>query len=516
MPATVIVGGQFGSEGKGKVAQLWAQKTRAGAAVRVGGSNSGHTSLSAPDGQRRVLRQLPTAALLPDVVCVLPPGAYIDPDVLLREIAEVGLAPERLVIDPLAMLISAADIAVERESGLGDRIGSTCSGTGAAVARRIARLGRDQLAAEHPALQPYLGSSAEILRAILDRGGHVVLEGTQGFGLSLLHSPHYPKVTSRDTTAAAAIAEAGLSPRDVDEVVLVTRAFPIRVAGDSGPFGAPELDWGTIAAEGGHGEALSEFTSVTGRLRRVARFDPAIVREAIRANRPDKIVLNHVDYLDAGCTSEALTPRGVRVPLLGQLATRPADRPGRGRARRSSVRRRVDRRPPRPGEPPRLGAAVKPAESDAEADARYERWRSHDPFPEIPPALLNSADLQDYVETTGMISPFTLEPDTLKPASYAIPLEGEVLFWEEDFDERSGKRTQVKRCIELKPGDHLRLKHNPIVYVTLAPVLRLPNYIAARFNLTIMDIYRGLLVGTAALIPVSSVICIYLLPQLHR
>ena len=80
---------------------------------------------------------------------------------------------------------------------------------------------------------------------------------------------------------------------------MVLRAFPIRVAGDSGPFGAPEIDWGTIAAEGGHGEALSEFTSVTGRLRRVARFDPLLAREAIRANQPTVVVLNHVDYIDA-------------------------------------------------------------------------------------------------------------------------------------------------------------------------------------------------------------------------
>ena len=112
MPATVIVGGQFGSEGKGKVAEFWARKHRADAVVRVGGSNSGHTTLTSQDGQRRVLRQLPTAALMPDVLCVLAPGAYIDPDVLLREIAEVGLSPERLVVDPLAMTIGVPPAAL--------------------------------------------------------------------------------------------------------------------------------------------------------------------------------------------------------------------------------------------------------------------------------------------------------------------------------------------------------------------------------------------------------------------
>lgn len=309
MPATVIVGGQFGSEGKGKVAQFWAERTSARAAVRVGGSNSGHTTIETTRMGRRVLRQLPTSAVLPDVVCVLPAGSYIDPAILLREVREIELPPERLVIDPKAMLITSEDVDAEDRGDLRVRIGSTASGTGAAVARRIARLGRDHFAAAHPDLQSYLRPSTEVLRGILDRGERVVLEGTQGFGLSLLHSPHYPKVTSRDTTAAGVVSESGLSPLDVDEVVLVLRAFPIRVAGDSGPFGATEIDWGTVAAEGGHGQALAEFTSVTGRLRRVARFDPAIVREAIEVNRPNAIVLNHVDYLDAECSSQDLGPK---------------------------------------------------------------------------------------------------------------------------------------------------------------------------------------------------------------
>lgn len=321
MPATVIVGGQFGSEGKGKVAQFWANETSARAAVRVGGSNSGHTTIETPAG-RYVLRQLPTAALLPDVVCVLPPGSYIDPEILLREIQQLALPLERLIIDPLAMLITQNDIQVERRSDLTARIGSTASGTGAAVTRRIARLDQDHLAAGHPELQPYLASTAEALRGLLDRGERVVLEGTQGFGLSLLHSPHYPKTTSRDTTAAGVVAEAGVSPLDVDEVVLVVRAFPIRVAGDSGPFGAPEIDWGTIAAEGGHSEALAEFTSVTGRLRRVARFDPVIVQEAIRANQPSSIVLNHVDYVDAAA-------EGALTEKTSRFVARIADQVGR-------------------------------------------------------------------------------------------------------------------------------------------------------------------------------------------
>jgi adenylosuccinate synthase len=98
MAVTVVVGGQFGSEGKGKVAQYLASEQRAAAVVRVGGSNSGHTGF-ATDGERHVLRQLPTAALLPDVLCVLGPGSYIDADLLLAEIARTGLDSSRLLID---------------------------------------------------------------------------------------------------------------------------------------------------------------------------------------------------------------------------------------------------------------------------------------------------------------------------------------------------------------------------------------------------------------------------------
>jgi adenylosuccinate synthase len=310
MAVTVVVGGQFGSEGKGKVALLLARERRARAVVRIGGSNSGHTGVDS-SGRPVALRQLPTAALLPDVLCILGPGSYVDPDVLLDEVARVGLAPERLVIDPRAILITDHDRAVETSGPLGKRIGSTCSGTGAAVQKRIARRSVDDLVGGSRRLEPFVRDTVPILRALLDAHGRVVVEGTQGFGLSVLHSPHFPHVTSRDTTAAAAVSEAGLSLFDVDEVVLVLRAHPIRVAGNSGPFGAEELSWDDVALEGGHRQ-LGEFTTVTGRVRRVARFDPELVRRAISVNQPSLIVLNHVDYVDADSTLEQMTGKATR------------------------------------------------------------------------------------------------------------------------------------------------------------------------------------------------------------
>jgi adenylosuccinate synthase len=306
MAVSVVVGGQFGSEGKGKVAQYWATQRDVAAVVRVGGSNSGHTGY-ASGGRRFVLRHLPTASLLPRVQCVLGPGTYLDLNVLLREIEITGLAADRLWIDERAVIVSESDQREERDTGLPERIGSTGTGTGAAVVRRIRRGDDVVLARDVDKLRPYVADTSALLRELLDRGDRVIVEGTQGFGLSVLHSPYYPFATSRDTTAAGALAEAGLSPLDVDEVVLVIRAFPIRVGGHSGPL-PRELDWAAVTAASHAQTALEEFTSVTGRLRRVAEFDADIVRRAILVNRPTSIVMNHVDYVDAhSVAAESLT-----------------------------------------------------------------------------------------------------------------------------------------------------------------------------------------------------------------
>jgi len=299
MPVSVIVGGQYGSEGKGKVAYWIAQDMRAEVAVRVGGANSGHTVIT-PDGQRRVFRHLPTAALLEWCVCVLPAGSYLDVPVLLEEIRKVGLDSRRLVIDPNAVLIGSAEIAAERAAGLRASIGSTETGTGDAVRRRVARGGNVRFAKDEPSLGPFIRPATSFLRERLREGERVVIEGTQGFGLSVLHTPHYPFATSRDTTAAGFVSEAGLSPLDVDDVIMVIRAFPIRVPGNSGPL-PNETTWADVTESSGSTAPLSELTTVTRRVRRIARFDPEIVGLAIANNRPNRIVLNHLDHVDAAC-----------------------------------------------------------------------------------------------------------------------------------------------------------------------------------------------------------------------
>lgn len=299
MPVSVVVGGQFGSEGKGKVAHDLARRCKSSVAVRVGGVNSGHTVIDS-SGKVRKFQALPTASILQGTIAVVAAGSYIDPDVLWREIQETKLTPSRLLIDPNAVLIKDIDKLDEVNSGLRQSIGSTTSGTGAAVISRLLRDGSATFAESDIRLAPFVQDTRTFMRERLNAGERVIIEGTQGFGLSPLHSNLYPNVTSRDTTAAGFLSETGLSPMDVDEVIMVIRAFPIRVAGNSGPL-PQEIDWKTLTAESGYDEDLTEHTTVTNMVRRIARFDPAVVRAAIEVNAPTSIVLNHVDYVDALC-----------------------------------------------------------------------------------------------------------------------------------------------------------------------------------------------------------------------
>jgi adenylosuccinate synthase len=313
MPVSVVIGGQFGSEGKGKTAlEIVRRDPTVAAAVRVGGTNSGHTAVGR-DQRTYTLRQLPAAAIDRNVPVILPPGSYIDLAILQEELGQLGFGPEKIAISPMARIITSAHREWERTAGLGLALGSTQSGTGAAVLAMTARAARgfeiDSIQAEDiPELLPFLRDTTSIMRELLDRRRRIVIEGTQGFGLSLLQGGYWPKATSRDTSAAAFVAEAGLSPLDVDDVTMVIRCHPIRVAGDSGPL-VGETTWKQIATEGGLPQDHEEFTTVTRKVRRVGRFDPDLVRRAICANQPTRIVLNHLDYLDMRVRDRGMTAK---------------------------------------------------------------------------------------------------------------------------------------------------------------------------------------------------------------
>ena len=301
MSLWVVVGGQYGSEGKGKVSAFITRQENIDICVRCGGPNSGHSFVD-ESGKTIVLRQLPTGFVNPRTRLLIPAGALIDPAVLKQEIEFFGLCPQRVGIDRKAFIIEEQDRKAEKALGLRERLSSTLCGVGAAQSRRIlrsedARLARD-VNPEHAWMGEYLTDVSNEVNTMLDAKKKVLIEGTQGFGLSLYHSDYYPKTTSRDTTAGGFISEVGVSPIRVTEIVVVFRTFPIRVAGDqAGPL-KNEIDWEQLRKESGYPQPIEEHTSVTNKLRRVARFDWELALQAVRLNKPTHIAINGLDLLD--------------------------------------------------------------------------------------------------------------------------------------------------------------------------------------------------------------------------
>lgn len=295
MPVSIVVGGQYGSEGKGKVVALLSSRVRTPWLVRCGGPNSGHTVTL--NGESLILRQVPSSHDPENSVFCIAAGCVVDESLLLNELELLQIEQDRILVDPRAVVVTEADRVQEAEALSG--IGSTFSGTGAALMRRMARRGGVLLAQDATRLRSRcrIQPVAPALHAAIQRGEQVIVEGTQGFGLSLLHGPHYPFVTSRDTTASGFASEVGLSPRAIDEIVMVVRTYPIRVGGNSGPL-ADEITWDDVRLESGAPETIAELTSVTRRIRRVARFDFEAVRTACAFNQPTSLAVMGMDRLD--------------------------------------------------------------------------------------------------------------------------------------------------------------------------------------------------------------------------
>lgn len=291
----VIVGGEFGSEGKGHIAAYLAPEYDV--LVRVGGPNAGHTVFEDPPYTHH---QLPSGTRRCEARLVIGPGASLDVAKLLKEIAECRVSADRLSIDPQAMVIEEYDKTFEMGK-LRGAIGSTAQGGGAAASRRILRgaAGKVRLAQDVPELRPFVRLTQDVFDRAFCDGKRVLLEGTQGTGLSLYHG-HYPHVTSRDTTVSGCLAEAGIAPSRVRRIVMVCRTYPIRVQGPSGPMGR-EISWTEVARRSGLSASrlrAAEKTSTTGRKRRVAEFNWALLRRAASLNGPTDIALTFADYID--------------------------------------------------------------------------------------------------------------------------------------------------------------------------------------------------------------------------
>lgn len=303
----VLVGGQFGSEGKGQVAAYIAPEYDC--LVRVGGPNAGHkvfensnpdTFHILPSGTRRASNSK----------IVLGPAAVISLDILLREIHDFDIQPDRLVIDSNCTIISDLDKKIEAEF---DKIGSTKQGVGAATANNLFK-NRLQKNLEYKAincskLKQYIGSAHQEFEKLYANNGKILLEGTQGTLLSLHHGI-YPYVTSRDTCVSGCLSDAGISPKRIRKVIMVTRTYPIRVQspedGSSGPFSRGEYDYEITYEELASRSKLSiaeikgtEKTSTTKKQRRIANFNWAIFREACELNSPTDIALTFSDYINS-------------------------------------------------------------------------------------------------------------------------------------------------------------------------------------------------------------------------
>ena len=295
----VVVGGQFGSEGKGHVAaQLVRRLTdrdRDIVLVRVAGPNAGHSAVDA-NGRKWALRQIPVGAVVnTECPVVLGAGSEIDLAVLDEEIIalEDGGIPilNRLAIDSSATVIEPAHLTDEVTNDLTTRIGSTGKGVGAARADRIWRTApifgnwRDTQGyvakINYHANDVIQDNTAAYLQAADYDGASVIIEGTQGYGLGF-HTEWYPYCTSSDCTAQAFMSMAGVLPINGLRVWVVFRTYPIRVAGNSGSMFA-ETSWEWLAAETG-GHVQPERTTVTKKIRRVGLWDDRLARLALEAN----------------------------------------------------------------------------------------------------------------------------------------------------------------------------------------------------------------------------------------
>jgi adenylosuccinate synthase len=334
MPATVIVGLQWGDEGKGKTTDFLAEQVAL--AVRYqGGDNAGHTVVHGDEVFK--LRLTPSGVLYPHISCIIGPGVVVNPATLIGELDMLsgrGVDVSKVRVSTSAHVIMPYHIALDRamEARLaGEKVGTTNRGIGPAYADRASRIGlrmedlldeatfrhrlelvlpdKNLLLGSMPGadrfevepllalamawgerLRPHLADTTRIVQDALGRGDHVLLEGAQGTLLDLDHGS-YPFVTSSNPIAGGACTGGGIGPLQVDEVIGVMKAYSTRVG--SGPF-PTEL---TDAVGVGIAERGREFGTVTGRPRRVGWFDAVPLRYAVAVNSVSSIMLNKLDIL---------------------------------------------------------------------------------------------------------------------------------------------------------------------------------------------------------------------------
>jgi len=289
MPSTVVVGGFFGDEGKGKIISYLAKKDNPTIVVRGGaGPNAGHTI---KDGNTTYkVRMLPSGFLNKNAKVMIGPGVVVDPQVFLKEIQEFGVSG-RVFLDNHCGIIEQNHLDQDSKGRLKEKIGSTGSGTGPANAERAMRTLK--MAKDIESLSSYIKDVPDEINSALKNKEEVLVEGTQGTHLSLWHGT-YPFVTSKDVTAAGICADVGLGPKSVDEVLIVFKAYLTRVG--TGPMP------GELTAEETEQKGWAEFGTVTGRPRRAAEFDFNLARRAVMLNSATQIAITKLDVRFPECS----------------------------------------------------------------------------------------------------------------------------------------------------------------------------------------------------------------------
>ena len=347
MPVTVVVGAQWGDEGKAKIIDLLA-KEHAYVVRYQGGHNAGHTVVV--DDQRYALQLVPSGVLYDHVVPVIANGVVVDLPTLFSEIDTLearGVSCARLRVSSRAHLIfpwhQAHDAIAEAMRG-DDKIGTTLKGIGPAYADKARRVGvrvgevldldhfadvvRARAIAENALIEqaggealdtdeivatfteygarlaPYVTDTVGLLHAAKAGGDHLLLEGAQATFLDLDHGT-YPYVTSSNPTAGGACAGTGLGPRDIDRVIGITKAYTTRVGAGPFPTELTDADGDRLIDVG------REFGTVTGRRRRAGWLDCVMLRQAVRLNSLTELALTKLDVLDGFDTVRVCT--GYRV-----------------------------------------------------------------------------------------------------------------------------------------------------------------------------------------------------------
>jgi adenylosuccinate synthase len=287
----IIAGGQWGDEGKGKIVAYLALNDKPSIIARAGvGPNAGHTVYH--QGQKFGLRQIPCGFVYEGARLLIGPGVLVNPEVLMKEVEVTGSAG-RLGVDAMCTVIEPQYIEEDRSSvHLKEKIGTTGTGCGPANVARVKRLAK--LAREVPELKAFITDVPREVNDSLKRGDLVMVEGTQGFGLSLYHGS-YPFVTTKDTSASTFAADVGMGPTSVDDVVLVFKAYVSRVGEGPFPTEMPQEEADRLG--------IVEFGTVTGRRRRIGHFDFELAKRSAMINGATQLAITCIDRLFSGASN---------------------------------------------------------------------------------------------------------------------------------------------------------------------------------------------------------------------